>query len=800
MNLGTGYFKELFNKLNTMDLVLNSILSFCISVFLFYVFFPNTGYSCLQDFFVGETIYADYNKYFDILFVFLYIAVFFVSAFVYEKVKEIVFVPKIKTGNIVGKLLYALQYISLLCYFLLYPADGNFYPVLLGVILILITAGIIEIRKKQKVSQTDGVVHCSYIAIAALALLCFGRIYSFQQIFIDPHHDAEHLTAFFMHTKYNMQYYKDIMLVHGYRDIVESWLGLTFFGSENLYTYFLGKTLYYNILVIIFGLASLVIFRGNPAALITFASLYRNDDLTLLFGIYILAFFALIQKKIFNNKTLFLSLYILLSFVFVQYWTTMGMLWTFAVLPVVVYALIKIIIEKQFKHLIIPAVVFIICFAFCAKDLYYFFEQAAFYTKGNLFGFGTIMPPLNLKKIEIYYRMAAIIALPALIVTALKELKKKSENNVEYLFILAFTIILIFVSLNYTMGRIDADSFTRLLNISVNLLFIIIPYIAYRFYSKNSAVINYLITILVFILIYTGMSKIVDLKTMPELPKQQIERLEKQGLLDLRNDEKTSLTDITEFIKQNLKKDDTFFDLTNEGILYYILDKKVPIPYTSYYNIVSDKQAAYALEKIKNNEPDVIYMDNLSRKLDDSFPSLRINPIYRYLLLSKKYKLIVDENKNKALLVKTNNNNKFNAEELRILDSLLSINNLQKLPDAWGKSIDGLPVEEVNIDYVLSGFKMDGATVLNIHFSKPVNAKDLELLYISAPGCGESDWVMQPNNTASMLFFQSKTGKILVPLDNFPSWMLNESVTDITIKTGANINQNTAIKFYKRKY
>ena len=73
MNLGTGYFKNFFNKLNTMDLILNSILSFCISVFLFYVFFPNPGYSSLKDFFVGETIYADYNKYFDIFFVFLYI-------------------------------------------------------------------------------------------------------------------------------------------------------------------------------------------------------------------------------------------------------------------------------------------------------------------------------------------------------------------------------------------------------------------------------------------------------------------------------------------------------------------------------------------------------------------------------------------------------------------------------------------------------------------------------------------------------------------------------------------------------
>lgn len=801
MNLGTGYFKKFFNKLNTMDLILNSILSFCISVFLFYVFFPNPGYSSLKDFFVGETIYADYNKYFDIFFVFLYIAVFFLFSFVYGKIKNLVFKPKIKAGNLTSKIVYALQYISLVCYFLLYPSDGNFYPVLLGVIILLIVAGVIEIRKKQRISQNDGLVHFSYIAVTALVLLCFGRIYSFQQIFIDPHHDAEHITAFFMHTKYNMQYYKDIMLVHGYRDTIESWLGLFVFGNENLYTYFLGKTLYYNLLVVIFGLFSLFVFRGNPAALITFASLYRNDDLTLLFGIYILTFYAIVQKKIFDNKQLFLSLYVFLSFVFIQYWTTMGILWAISVLPAVVYSLIEIIKKKQFKQLTIPAVTLAVCTAICAKDLYYFCQQAAFYTKGNLFGFGTVMPPLNLQKFELYYRMSAIIALPALMIIAAKEISKKTEKNTEYLFLLAFTIILIFVSLNYTMGRIDADSFTRLLNISVNLIFIIIPYIAYRFYNKNQLLMNYVLTALIFVLIYTGLNKIVELKTMPRLPKQQIERLEKQGLLDLRNDEKSSLTDMTEFIKRNFQKGDIFLDLTNEGLLYYLLDKKIPIPYTSYYNIVSDKQAAFALKKIKNNEPDVIYMDNLSRKLDDSFPSLRINPIYRHLLLSKKYKLVTDENKNKALLVNTGtNNNRFNYSELQTLDKMLATNNIEKLPDAWGKSIKTLPVEEFNPQFVLSGFKMDSATVINIHFNTPVNGKDLELLYISAPGSGETNWVMQPNNTASMLFFQSKTGKMLVPLDNFPSWMLNDSVTDITVKTNANINQNTTIKFYKRKY
>ena len=112
MNLGKGYFKEFFNKLNTIDLILNSILSFCISVFLFYIFFPNNVYSNLKDFFVGETIYSNYNKFYDIYFVFIFIILFFLTLFVYKKFKTIVFEQNITQTKLTGRIFYSLQYIS----------------------------------------------------------------------------------------------------------------------------------------------------------------------------------------------------------------------------------------------------------------------------------------------------------------------------------------------------------------------------------------------------------------------------------------------------------------------------------------------------------------------------------------------------------------------------------------------------------------------------------------------------------------------------------------------------------------
>ena len=796
MNLGKGYFKEIFNKLNTADLILNSILSFCISVFLFYVFFPNKGYCSLKDFFVGETVYADYNKYYDIGFVFLYVLVFFLFGFVYKKIKSLCFTQKISQNSFCAKTAYPLQYVSLAGYLLLYPHDGHFYPLLAGLILILISAGVLEIKNKQKLTKTDGLIRFSYFSVTAFVLLCFARLYNLQQVFIDPHHDAEHFNVFLMQAKYNLQYYKDIMLVHGSRDAIESRLGVLFFGNDNLYTYFLGKTLYFNLLVIIFTFTALFVFKGSPAALIACAGLYKNDDLTVLFGIYLLVFLLLIKDKILNNKQLFLSLYILSAFLFVQYWTTMGILWMAAALPAAGYVLIKIFKDKDYKALTVPAITLLICTAVFAKDLYYFCRQAAFYAEGNLFGFGTVMPALKVTSFILYYKMAAIILLPVFMMLLLKGFTRSTGKNKDYIFTLGFTVLLIILSLNYTLGRLDADGFTRLLNVSLNLLFIMVPYIVCRF-CKSQRLLNYAITVTVFLLIYFACNKLVDIKLTPQAPAPQANLLPKQGLLDLRNDEKQSLTDSLQFISKYMQKDDIFLELTNKGILYYMLDKKVPIPFTSYYNIVSDKQAKYALNKLKENEPDIIYMDDLSKKLDNAYPSLKINPIYRYLLLSNKYKLITQGDK--ALLVKNGQNNKFNGKELAVLDKMLAANNLKNLPDSWGKSINSLPVEETELNYVLQAAKTGGATLLNIHFNTPQKGQDIELIYIEVYNKNASNWIMQPNNTASILFYQTRSGKMLVPFDNFPSWLLNKTVTDITIKTDAQIDKPPVIKFYKRK-
>lgn len=799
MILGKGLFRVFFNKLNAADLILNSILTFCISVFFFYVFFPNTGYTGLKDFFIGDSIYANYNKYFDILFVFLYTITFFFTAYIYQKVKNFIFNNKTKCSKAWLKTAYILQYLLILSYLFLYPTDGRSYPLLTILIITFMGFGGWDIRKKQDLSNADNKIRLSIVAVTGFVLLCFCKIYCHQPFIIDTHHDAEHLSAYFMHTKYGMQYYKDIMLVHGYRDIAESILGSCFFGVENLYNYLLGKTFYYNILIVAFSALSLWVFKKNPAgAILSLAILYKNDDLTLLFGIYVLVFLAMLKDRILKNNTLFLCLYIIFAFLFTQYWTTMGILWTVAVFPLSVYVFIQALKQKEYKKLLMPLSVLAICISINAKDMYYFFIQAAFYTKGNLFGFGTIMPLLNPKNALIYYKLFPVLSVPALIILAGRELLHM--KNIKYFFTIIFTLILIVFSLNYTMGRIDSDEFTRLSIISATLIFIILPYVIFKV-NKDNLLIKYASLIMVFFLTMTSVTKLWEIKNIKKIPSTQIiEQLEfsKYNLKTV--DVQDSIIDITQFIKNNLKEDDVFLDLTNQGILYYLLDKKIPIPYTSYYNIVSENQAQYTLQLLKKNPPSVIYVDNIIAKIDNAYPSLRINPIYRYIFLENNYRLITDKNTNKALLVKHDSENKkeFTYEELRLLDKFFSADNLYFLPDSWGASLKKMPLQEIPIGYVLQKADLQDSVLINIHFDKPIKGSDIELIHINTQINTETNWVIQTDARTSLLFFKSKTGKMLIPFDNYPSWLLNNTITDITIKTNAKIDKPPMIKFYKR--
>ncbi len=231
------------------------------------------------------------------------------------------------------------------------------------------------------------------------------------------------------------------------------------------------------------------------------------------------------------------------------------------------------------------------------------------------------------------------------------------------------------------------------------------------------------------------------------------------------------------------------------------LDKKIPVAYTSFYNSISTEQAEISLRNLIKVQPDIIliYYDILI--FDSVYPSLRINPIYRWMLLSENYNLIGNFQLSDIFyLMKSNHKVKYSADELKLLDKFLSNNVLYFLPEVWGNSTGTLPMYEVSPDFTYE-IKQNK---LVLTFKVPQRGRDIDLLYLEPSVKLKNKqiyYLMKINGSDSKLnFYSNKNGNLLIPIDNFPSWLLNNEITEITILSDKELSDEYNIKFYKRKY
>ena len=70
-------YVKVLKRANFFDCVISSAISLYACIILYSLLYPIYNYSNLKDFYVGETIYFDHNKYLDLGIVFIYILLFF---------------------------------------------------------------------------------------------------------------------------------------------------------------------------------------------------------------------------------------------------------------------------------------------------------------------------------------------------------------------------------------------------------------------------------------------------------------------------------------------------------------------------------------------------------------------------------------------------------------------------------------------------------------------------------------------------------------------------------------------------
>ena len=185
------------------------------------------------------------------------------------------------------------------CYIFLHPFDGNIYPFLVILIIFFAIIGIIDIKKRNYETFSPW-------TIGGILFLIFylQNPYNFEYITIDDHHLGESFATYFLHNKFDMKFYEDLMLVHGFYDIYPSLLGHFFFKEISLYTSFLGECLYHNLMFITVSIMGLYIFSKSYFFVIPIITRFPHFSI-----IYISAYILLMCKKITNKPFWWLILY-----------------------------------------------------------------------------------------------------------------------------------------------------------------------------------------------------------------------------------------------------------------------------------------------------------------------------------------------------------------------------------------------------------------------------------------------------------------------------------------------------------
>ncbi|MBR1942547.1 hypothetical protein IJ843_02285 [bacterium] len=748
------------NRLNSFDYVIISLLSCAILCLIYHFLYNIVGYKNLNDFYVGVSIYENHNKYLDLALLPLYIFVFFIILPIYR------LLPKINLKfdlpdfdfNISGilqnhkHLFMTLQTISSFGYLFLHPFNGKFYPYLSIIIFVLIGISILHsflnLYKKE-------IPELSILSLIPIFIILFGQNYNFNNLGLDMHHEGEKMSVWLMHTKFNMQYYKDIMMVHGFADVIPSWLGQNIFGETSVYAGLLGRSLFDNIVLFCTVLFSYISFKKCPL-LISFA-LFRAYNIPQL---YIISFLLFLEKSFIQKPFVWIFSYIIFSFAALIFWTTYGTFWIIASLPFFVYICLK----NQNKYIKLSfSIILIFTILFLNKEfLYYYAIEAANYVQSNLFVFGNDFAPLKWQQIPSdFIKLFALLTVPYFFIKLYEEFKEKNKN-IEYIFALIFAVIFTCASINYTLGRIDYITMMRIRDISITYLGILIPYLLLIKESPYLKYFKYLAVIMLICLILFNIKNVAHWRSNPK-PSAHVT---------------ATNSEIKNILDKYSKTDNDFLDLTN-GMNYFLFNKKSPIPYVSYYNIVNTKQT----KQIASIKPNVILLYTTEAPLfDNVYQSLRINKLYRNLLLNSEYSTI--KTPHNLFLIK-----KEGTKDLAALDNYLAAKDLKFLPDVWANSLTTLPLEKVEFNYILNRNK--------IIFEKPVKGKNIGLIEIKTDE-QNVNYEIFINGSNSFLKFKSRQNFVLFPFDNYPSWLLNEQVKTITIKTNKPVNI-LSVNFYSRK-
>jgi hypothetical protein len=413
--------------------------------------------------------------------------------------------------------------------------------------------------------------------------------------------------------------------------------------------------------------------------------------------------------------------------------------------------------------------------------------------------------------------LAGLFVLKALVDKGWSE---RSRYLVFGLPILLLTILLI----PRAAGRIDPGGLSRLGIASTMAVCLFLPIILLTAYGPTKKARSlFIVAFLGGVLI--GMPLPVPLFAKPaQVVNMDVSKLKNADALGLPNLAHTlidpiqfaRLAKIKPVLAAVVDPGETYLDLTNHNAQYFYLGYRFPIQGSALYNLPHHNQQIRAVKTLEVDPPPIVLASAENLIFDGGPASLRAHLLYRYVVEHytpvkiESFIYLVRPDRLPRLLAQfpTATGTAGSAERLDLLDEIFKIQDLQAIPRAWGASFETLKSELQLVKQIpqttiprtndlekaeSTDYRDTGPTPFIVYDigDLKLNGRDagvlvfdLEVAHRTKPIGMKVYWGSQTTGVPSEktgVQFSARNGKIVVPLDAAPRWLLAEGVNAIQI-------------------
>lgn len=390
-------------------------------------------------------------------------------------------------------------------------------------------------------------------------------------------------------------------------------------------------------------------------------------------------------------------------------------------------------------------------------------------------------------------------------------IRKNKQNRIfNPHFVLGIPLFALGVLFVFRAGaRIDPGSWSRLGIASVWFVGLALPLYVYFCWGRRTSplIVASLVALAGSLPVPSGYWKMESLRAIPAVSASALTAGDSAGLTQLGNaalkpERLDNIAALKRFADSRLEPSGTFLDLTNRSTLYYLLDRRPPMEVAAY-NLTNLTQQLRAVRKLESNPPGLALAASETIRHDGGSLSLRAHPLYRYVL--DNYRPV--ESEGAIWLVRRPEQERaLSAEntdaELDLLMRAFAQRELGPLPSVWGEAWNNLvddigPLHEIDLrSPVLSNIRQEpnGALISTNH--DPYLVVDIARMGLSGSEAGllvfdfecngqkkpaslQVFWTnerMPQFSEGASVKFKGRDGRLVVPLDSSPAWVLGGRV------------------------